>query len=112
RCDRHNLRSRTLGLAIKRADELLAKRGQPSLPRGLTTHKLRHTFASILVATGEDPASVMAQLGHAHPAFTLRVYTHLMRRGKDERARLKALVQGEDVEAMTIESLAAEEAGS
>ena len=95
RRDRHNLRSRTLGLAIKRADELLAKRGQPSLPRGLTTHKLRHTFASILVATGEDPASVMAQLGHAHPAFTLRVYTHLMRRGKEERARLKALVQGE-----------------
>ena len=111
RRDRHNLRSRTLGLAIKRADELLAKRGQPSLPRGLTTHKLRHTFASILVATGEDPASVMAQLGHAHPAFTLRVYTHLMRRGKDERARLKALVQGEGTKAMTIESLTTEEAG-
>jgi integrase len=112
RRDRNNLRSRTLGLAIKRADELLAKRGQPSLPRGLTTHKLRHTFASILVATGEDPASVMAQLGHAHPAFTLRVYTHLMRRGKEERARLKALVQGEGAEAMTIDSLAAEETGS
>ncbi len=112
RRDRNNLRSRTLGLAIKRADELLAKRGQPSLPRGLTTHKLRHTFASILVATGEDPASVMAQLGHAHPAFTLRVYTHLMRRGKEERARLKTLVQGEDVEAMPSESLTAEEAGS
>lgn len=112
RRDRHNLRSRTLGLAIKRADELLAKRGQPSLPRGLTTHKLRHTFASILVATGEDPASVMAQLGHAHPAFTLRVYTHLMRRGKDERARLKALVQGKDMEAVPSESRTAEEAGS
>jgi hypothetical protein len=62
-----------------------------------------------MVATGEDPASVMAQLGHAHPAFTLRVYT---RRGKEERARLKALVQGEDVEAMPTESLTAEEAGS
>lgn len=110
--DRHNLRSRTLGLAIKQADELLGERGQPTLPRGLTTHKLRHTFASILVACGEDPASVMAQLGHAHPAFTLRVYTHLMRRGKDERARLKALVQGEGMEAMEIDSLATEEAGS
>ena len=111
RRDRHNLRSRTLGLSIKRADELLAQRGQPSLPRGLTTHKLRHTFASILVACGEDPASVMAQLGHAHPAFTLRVYTHLMRRGKDERARLKALVQGEAIDATTIESPTTEEAG-
>ena len=110
RRDRNNLRNRTLGLAIKRADELLARRGQPSLPRGLTTHKLRHTFASILVACGEDPASVMTQLGHAHPAFTLRVYTHLMRRGKEERARLKALVRGEEAEAMAIESLAAEDA--
>ncbi len=35
-----------------------------------------------------------------------------MRRGKGERARLKALVQGEGAEAMTIDSLAAEEAGS
>jgi hypothetical protein len=54
----------------------------------------------------------MAQLGHAHPAFTLRVYTHLMRRGKEERARLKALVQGEAVEAIPSESRTAEEAGS
>jgi integrase len=112
RRDRNNLRNRTLGLAIKRADELLAKRGQAALPRGLTTHKLRHTFASILIACGEDPASVMAQLGHAHPAFTLRVYTHLMRRGREERARLKALVRGEGGEAMTIKSLASREAGS
>jgi hypothetical protein len=35
-----------------------------------------------------------------------------MRRGKDERARLKALVQREDVEVMPSESLTAEEAGS
>jgi hypothetical protein len=35
-----------------------------------------------------------------------------MRRGKDERARLKALVQGEDVEAMPRGSRTADEAGS
>lgn len=65
------------------------------LPKGVTTHKLRHTFASTLIACGEDPASVMAQLGHTDPKFTLRVYTHMMRRGPAERTRLKALVSGD-----------------
>jgi integrase len=54
------------------ASELLAKRKHSPLPQGLTPHKLRHTFASVLVACGEDPASVMAQLGHSDPKFTLR----------------------------------------
>jgi len=67
------------------------------LPQGVTTHKLRHTFASILIACGEDPASVMAQLGHTDPKFTLRVYTHMMRRGPAERARLKELVGDEGI---------------
>ena len=90
--DKDNLRNRVLAPAIERANELLAARDQPPLPAGLSPHKLRHTFASILVACGEDPASVMAQLGHTDPNFTLRIYTHLMRRNPAERARLKALV--------------------
>lgn len=89
------LRSRILVPALARADELLTQRGHAPLPGGVTPHKLRHTFASILVACGEDPASVMAQLGHTDPKFTLRVYTHLMRRNPTERARLKAFVYAE-----------------
>lgn len=73
----------------------MKQRDQTPLPEGVTPHKLRHTFASILVACGEDPASLMAQLGHTDPKFTLRVYTHLMRRGPVERAQLKALVNCE-----------------
>ena len=95
--DKDNLRNRVLAPVIERADELLAKRDQTPLPKGLTPHKLRHTFASVLVALGEDPASVMAALGHTDPKFTLRVYTHLMRRDATERARLKALVHGDAV---------------
>jgi hypothetical protein len=38
----------------------------------------------------------MQQLGHTDPAFTLRVYSHAMRRSEDERERLKALVEGHD----------------
>jgi integrase len=95
RNDVANLRNRTLGLALRRADEILEGQGRPPLPVGVTPHKLRHTFASVLIACGEDPASVMAQLGHTDPKFTLKVYTHLMRRGPEERARLKALMAGE-----------------
>src|SRR5204862_461511 len=69
-------------------------RGEAPLPPGITAHKLRHTFASLLAACGEDPAYVMAQLGHADPRFTLRVYTHLMSRRDGERERLRALVEG------------------
>jgi integrase len=98
--DKDNLRNRTLAAAVKRADELLQKRGQTPLPKGVTPHKLRHTFASVLVACGEDPASVMAQLGHTDPKFTLRVYTHVMRRDPAERRRLKVLVYGDDADAV------------
>jgi integrase len=92
--DKDNLRNRVLAAAIERADEILAEREQMPLPKGVTPHKLRHAFASILVACGEDPASVMAQLGHTDPKFTLRVYTHVMRRDPVERQRLKTLVHG------------------
>jgi hypothetical protein len=64
------------------------------LPEGLTPHKLRHTFASLLFALGEDPVHVMGQLGHTDPAFSLRVYAHAMRRDGDEKRRLKVLVEG------------------
>lgn len=92
--DVDNLRKRVLAPAVERADRLLNARGETPLPEGVTPHKLRHTFASILVACGEDPASLMAQFGHTDPKFTLRVYTHLMRRGPAERQRLKEFVRG------------------
>jgi integrase len=93
--DKDNLRNRVLDPILKRTDEILVSRGAAPIPGRISPHKLRHTFASILVACGEDPASVMAQLGHTDPKFTLRVYTHLMRRDEDERQRLRALVSGE-----------------
>jgi len=38
---------------------------------------LRHTFASLLIASGLDFVFVSRQLGHAHPGITLQVYSHL-----------------------------------
>jgi integrase len=92
--DRHNLGKDVVAPVVHRAEELLAERRAQPLPKGITPHKLRHTFASILVAIGRDPIDVMTQLGHTDPAFTLRVYSHMMRRSPEERERLKALVEG------------------
>jgi integrase len=88
-----NIRRRVLDKAIAGADKTLAKAHKAPLPDGLTPHKLRHTFASILVALGVDPGSVMDQLGHADPAFTLRIYRHGMRRDPAAKRRLQALVE-------------------
>jgi hypothetical protein len=96
RRDKDNARERVIRPVVAHAETLLARRGQQPLPDGVTAHKLRHTFASILFVRGEDPPYVMAQLGHTDPAFTLRVYAHAMRRDEGDEERLKALVEGRD----------------
>ena len=95
-----NIRNRVLAPSIKRANERLAEAGEVPLPERLSPHKLRHTFASLLVALGVDPGSVMDQLGHTDPAFTLRVYRHGMRRDQASRAALQQLVGASDWAAM------------
>lgn len=92
--DPNNVRERVLRPALARANRDLEQAGRTPLPEGVTCHRLRHTYASVVVALGEDPRYVMAQLGHTDPAFTLRLYTHGMRRDDGERDRLRALVGG------------------
>jgi integrase len=47
------------------------------LPR-VRFHDLRHTHASLLVAAGVPIKVVSERLGHAHPAFTMHTYQHLL----------------------------------
>jgi integrase len=63
RRDKDNSRERVIRPVLAAADELLARRGQGPLPEGVTAHKLRHTFASILYVRGEDPAYVRRSSG-------------------------------------------------
>ena len=44
--------------------------------RRRTPHDLRHSWASHMLAAGADLAYVSAQLGHANPSITLRIYSH------------------------------------
>lgn len=48
-----------------------------TLPR-IRFHDLRHTHASLLVAAGVPIKVVSERLGHAHPAFTMHTYQHLL----------------------------------
>jgi hypothetical protein len=45
----------------------------------------------MLIAQGLDPAQVCSQMGHANPAITLRIYTHLFDRG-NSREKIRAAV--------------------
>jgi integrase len=47
------------------------------LPR-VTFHSLRHTHASVLIASGLDILTISRRIGHAKPSVTLDVYGHLM----------------------------------
>lgn len=43
-------------------------------------HALRHTYASICIANGNDPATVSSRLGHSDITTTLNIYTHLFKK--------------------------------
>src|SRR6185437_11488417 len=49
-------------------------------------HQLRHYYASVMLAGGVSIKELAEYLGHADPAFTLRVYAHLLPSSHD-RAR-------------------------
>ena len=52
----------------------------------MTFHALRHSHASALIAAGLDVVTVSRRLGHASPALTLSVYSHLFRNSNHEAA--------------------------
>lgn len=50
----------------------------------LTLHKLRHTFASLLLARGVPITKVTGLLGHRDPVITLKVYAHFVQDKKND----------------------------
>jgi integrase len=58
-------------------------------PIGL--HECRHTFASLLIASGENPKAVQEFMGHSTSTMTFDLYGHLFPGSRDEaRARMDA----------------------
>jgi integrase len=84
---------------VGRGNERLQEAGEAPLPR-LTPHSLRRTFASVMFALNVSLPDVMADGGWADSKTPLTVYGHAMRRDEGESDRLKALVDGEQLEVL------------
>ena len=60
----------------------------------LTLHKLRHTFASLLLSRNVPVTKVSAYLGHRDPTITLKVYSHFIRDKKNDMQELASSIFG------------------
>lgn len=58
-----------------------------TFPKGLGCHDLRHTSASLLIASSANFMQVQRQLGHARPYIPLDAYSHLFDTGLGEIGR-------------------------
>jgi integrase len=62
----------------------------------ISYHGLRHTSASLMLASGTDLRTVQARMGHASPTTTLATYSHLIGRAdRDAAERLDAMLRTE-----------------
>ncbi len=59
---------------------------EAGLPKGTTSHDLRHHYASVLLAAGESVVAVAERLGHEDASLVLSTYGHLMP-DSDDRTR-------------------------
>jgi hypothetical protein len=84
--DQHDFHNRAFLPALRRAGL-----------RRVRVHDLRHSCASMLIATGADIASILRQLGHANVAITPSTYTHWIAQRAETGlgAKLAALVASE-----------------
>ena len=63
---------------IRRVWDRVRRRAQKYGVRPLRLHDARHTWATFALRAGKSIRWVSDQLGHADPAFTLRVYAHVL----------------------------------
>ena len=71
---RHHIHETNINRALKRAARL------SGIEKQVTSHTLRHSFATHLLESGADIRTVQEQLGH-QDVKTTEIYTHVLKRG-------------------------------
>lgn len=71
---RHHIDESTINKSIKKASSLAG------IEKHVTSHTLRHSFATHLLESGADIRTVQEQLGH-RDVKTTEIYTHVLKRG-------------------------------
>lgn len=78
-----------LGVTPRRPKNVSSAVGEAARAIGMPEihlHSLRHYAATELIASGQDVRTVAERLGHADPALTLRVYSHVIEAREREAA--------------------------
>lgn len=79
--------------------------------RPIRFHDLRHTCASLLIAQGDGPRTIMEILGHSQIALTMNLYAHVFQDVKRESARKMDAILGRSTTAGTTAGTTAEVSG-
>jgi integrase len=106
--DHGNIGGRVMARASKHAGLEAVERNCEIVEPAPTTHDLRHTHASRLIADGWDLEQASRRLGHSSVATTMRVYVHefdAVKRSSERRQRLAALYGGDVGEPIAVVEL-------
>jgi site-specific recombinase XerD len=71
---RHHIHQSVIQKSVKQAAT------KAKIIKRVTSHTMRHSFATALLESGSDIRTVQELLGHADVATTM-VYTHVVKRG-------------------------------